>query len=178
MLTFITITKGQRVSRNGAKCLRITQDIGDKKIKEVISCKNNDCAIRIGVNAGSLEKDILEKYKEPCPEALVESAIRNIQIIEDEDFYNFKVSVKSSDIFLSIGAYKQLSSITNYPLHLGITESGSFVPGSIKSSIGMGILLLEGIGDTIRVSLSDDPIKEVKIGNEILKSLNLLKEVH
>ena len=164
-------------AENGAKCLRINPgNIGDKKkIKEVISAaKNNDCAIRIGVNAGSLEKDILEKYKEPCPEALVESAIRNIQIIEDEDFYNFKVSVKSSDIFLSIGAYKQLSRITNYPLHLGITESGSFVPGSIKSSIGMGILLLEGIGDTIRVSLSDDPIKEVKVGNEILKSLNLL----
>ena len=100
--------------------------------------------------------------------------MRNIKIIEDEDFYNFKVSVKSSDIFLSIGAYRQLSNLTNYPLHLGITESGSFVPGSIKSSIGMGLLLLEGIGDTIRVSLSDDPVKEVKIGNEILKSLNLL----
>ncbi len=162
---------------NGAKCLRINPgNIGDKKkIKEVIdAAKNNDCAIRVGVNAGSLEKDILEKYKEPCPEALVESAMRNIKIIEDEDFYNFKVSVKSSDIFLSIGAYRQLSNLTNYPLHLGITESGSFVPGSIKSSIGMGLLLLEGIGDTIRVSLSDDPVKEVKIGNEILKSLNLL----
>ena len=146
-----------------------------KKIKEIISAaKNNDCAIRIGVNAGSLEKDILEKYKEPCPEALVESALRNIKIIEEEDFFNFKVSVKSSDIFLSIAAYKQLSKITDYPLHLGITESGSFVPGSVKSSIGMGLLLLEGIGDTIRVSLSDDPVKEVKIGNEILKSLNLL----
>ena len=164
-------------AENGAKCLRINPgNIGDKKkIKEIISAaKNNDCAIRIGVNAGSLEKDILEKYKEPCPEALVESALRNIKIIEEEDFFNFKVSVKSSDIFLSIGAYKQLSKITDYPLHLGITESGSFVPGSVKSSIGMGLLLLEGIGDTIRVSLSDDPIKEVKIGNEILKSLNLL----
>ncbi len=164
-------------AENGAKCLRINPgNIGDKKkIKEIISAaKNNDCAIRIGVNAGSLEKDILEKYKEPCPEALVESAVRNIKIIEEEDFFNFKVSVKSSDIFLSIGAYKQLSKITDYPLHLGITESGSFVPGSVKSSIGMGLLLLEGIGDTIRVSLSDDPIKEVKIGNEILKSLNLL----
>ena len=153
-------------------------NIGDKKkIKDIISsAKNNDCAIRIGVNAGSLEKDILEKYKEPCPDALVESAIRNINIIEDEDFYNFKVSVKSSDIFLSIGAYRKLSSITDYPLHLGITESGSFIPGSVKSSIGMGLLLLEGIGDTIRVSLSDDPVKEVKIGNEILKSLNLLNK--
>jgi (E)-4-hydroxy-3-methylbut-2-enyl-diphosphate synthase len=161
---------------NGAKCLRINPgNIGDKKkIKEVISAaKSNDCAIRIGVNAGSLEKDILEKYKEPCPEALVESALRNIKIIEDEDFFNFKVSVKSSDVFLSIGAYKQLAKVTEYPLHLGITEAGSYLPGSIKSSIGIGNLLLEGIGDTIRVSLSDDPLKEVKIGNEILKSLNL-----
>ncbi len=163
-------------AENGAKCLRINPgNIGDKKkIKEIISAaKNNDCAIRIGVNAGSLEKDILEKYKEPCPEALVESALRNIKIIEDEDFFNFKVSVKSSDVFLSIGAYRQLSNAIEYPLHLGITEAGSFLPGSIKSSIGLGNLLLDGIGDTIRVSLSDDPVKEVKIGNEILKSLNL-----
>jgi len=161
---------------NGAKCLRINPgNIGEKKkIKEVISAaKNNDCAIRIGVNAGSLEKDILEKYREPCPEALVESALRNIKIIEDEDFYNFKVSVKSSDVFLSIGAYRQLSKVIEYPLHLGVTEAGSFLPGSIKSSIGLGNLLLDGIGDTIRVSLSDDPVKEVTIGNEILKSLNL-----
>jgi len=163
-------------AENGAKCLRINPgNIGDKKkIKEVISAaKNNDCAIRIGVNSGSLEKDILEKYKEPCPEALVESALRNIQIIEDEDFFNFKISVKSSDVFLSIGAYKQLSKVTNYPLHLGITEAGSYLPGSIKSSIGLGNLLIDGIGDTIRVSLSDDPVEEVKVGNEILKSLNL-----
>ena len=161
---------------NGAKCLRINPgNIGDKKkIKEVISAaKNNNCAIRIGVNAGSLEKDILEKYKEPCPEALVESALRNIKIIEDEDFFNFKVSVKSSDVFLTIKAYRQLSKVIDYPLHLGITEAGSYLPGSIKSSIGLGNLLLDGIGDTIRVSLSDDPVKEVKIGNEILKSLNL-----
>jgi len=161
---------------NGAKCLRINPgNIGEKKkIKEVISAaKNNDCALRIGVNAGSLEKDILEKYREPCPEALVESALRNIKIIEDEDFYNFKVSVKSSDVFLSIGAYRQLSKVTEYPLHLGVTEAGPFLPGSIKSSIGLGNLLLDGIGDTIRVSLSDDPVKEVTIGNEILKSLNL-----
>ena len=161
---------------SGAKCLRINPgNIGDKKkIKEVISAaKNNNCAIRIGVNAGSLEKDILEKYKEPCPEALVESALRNIKIIEDEDFFNFKVSVKSSDVFLTIKAYRQLSKVIDYPLHLGITEAGSYLPGSIKSSIGLGNLLLDGIGDTIRVSLSDDPVKEVKIGNEILKSLNL-----
>ncbi len=161
---------------NGASCLRINPgNIGNEnKIKEVINAaKNNNCSIRIGVNAGSLERDILEKYKEPCPEALVESALRNIGIIENEDFYNLKVSVKSSDVFLSIAAYKQLSLKTNYPLHLGITEAGSFLPGSIKSSIGFGSLLLDGIGDTIRVSLSDDPVEEVKVGNEILKSLNL-----
>ena len=161
---------------NGAKCLRINPgNIGSKKkIQEVVkAAKNNNCALRIGVNAGSLEKDILEKYKEPCPEALVESALRNIKLIEDEDFFNFKISVKSSDVFLSIGAYKKLSEVTDYPLHLGITEAGGFVPGSIKSSIGVGFLLMEGIGDTIRISLSDDPINEVKIGNEILKSLFL-----
>ena len=161
---------------NGAHCLRINPgNIGDKKrIAEVISAaKNNNCSIRIGVNAGSLEKDILEKYKEPCPEALVESALRNIRIIEDLDFSNFKISVKSSDVFLSISAYKLLSDKTDYPLHLGITEAGSYLPGSIKTSIGFGSLLLDGIGDTIRVSLSDDPIEEIKVGNEILKSLNL-----
>ncbi len=163
-------------AENGAKCLRINPgNIGDRsKIHEVLSAaKNNDCSIRIGVNAGSLEKDILEKFKEPCPEALVESALRNIKILEDQDFFNFKVSVKSSDVFLSIAAYRQLSKVCNYPLHLGITEAGSFVTGSIKSSIGLGSLLMDGIGDTIRISLSDDPIKEIKIGNEILKSLNL-----
>ena len=161
---------------NGAKCLRINPgNIGDKKkIQEVVNAaKANSCAIRIGVNAGSLEKDILEKYKEPCPEALVESALRNISLIEEQDFFNFKISVKSSDVFLSIAAYRELSKKTSYPLHLGITESGSFIPGSIKSSIGIGTLLMEGIGDTIRISLSDDPVQEVKIGNEILKSLNL-----
>ena len=161
---------------NGAKCLRINPgNIGSKdKLKEVIkSAKYNDCSIRIGVNAGSLEEDILKKYKEPCPEALVESALRNIKLIEENNFNQIKVSVKSSDVFLSVAAYRQLSKKTDYPLHLGITESGSFIPGSVKSSIGLGVLLLEGIGDTIRVSLSDDPIKEIKIGNEILKSLNL-----
>ena len=163
-------------AENGASCLRINPgNIGSKdKIKEVIkAAKNNDCSIRVGVNAGSLEKDILEKYKEPCPEALVQSALRNIKILEDEDFFNLKVSVKSSDVFLSIKAYKELSKVTDYPLHLGITEAGGFLPGSIKSSIGLGSLLLDGIGDTIRISLSDNPVKEVKIGNEILKSLNL-----
>ena len=163
-------------AENGASCLRINPgNIGDeKKIHDVLqAAKNNGCSIRIGVNAGSLEKDILEKFKEPCPEALVESALRNIKILEDKDFFNFKISVKSSDVFLSIGAYRQLSNVCNYPLHLGITEAGSFIPGSIKSSIGIGSLLLDGIGDTIRISLSDDPVKEIKIGNEILKSLNL-----
>lgn len=163
-------------AENGAKCLRINPgNIGDKKkIHDVLSAaKNNDCSIRIGVNAGSLEKDILEKYKEPCPEALVESALRNIKVLEDQNFFNFKVSVKSSDVFLSIAAYRQLSKVMDYPLHLGITEAGSFVSGSVKSSIGLGTLLLDGIGDTIRISLSDDPVKEIKIGNEILKSLGL-----
>jgi (E)-4-hydroxy-3-methylbut-2-enyl-diphosphate synthase len=163
-------------AENGAKCLRINPgNIGDKnKSHDVLSAaKNKDCTIRIGVNAGSLEKDILEKYKEPCPEALVESALRNIKILEDQDFFNFKISVKSSDVFLSISAYRQLSKVSDYPLHIGITEAGSFVSGSIKSSIGLGALLMDGIGDTLRISLSDDPVKEVKIGNEILKSLNL-----
>ena len=163
-------------AENGASCLRINPgNIGDKnKIHEVLkAAKDNQCSIRVGVNAGSLEKDILETYKEPCPEALVESALRNIKILEDQDFFNFKVSVKSSDVFLSIHAYRQLSKVIDYPLHLGITEAGSFVSGSIKSSIGIGSLLMDGIGDTIRISLSDDPVKEIKIGNEILKSLNL-----
>ena len=163
-------------AENGASCLRINPgNIGNiSKIKEVIkAAQDNNCSIRIGVNAGSLEKDILEKFKEPCPEALVESALRNIRILEDENFENLKISVKSSDVFLSIEAYRQLSKKINYPLHLGITEAGGFVSGSIKSSIGLGALLLDGIGDTIRISLSDDPVREVQIGNEILKSLNL-----
>ena len=163
-------------AENGASCLRINPgNIGSiNKIKEIVKAAgDNNCSIRVGVNAGSLEKDILEKFKEPCPEALVESALRNIRILENENFDNLKISVKSSDVFLSIEAYRQLSKVSDYPLHVGITEAGGFVPGSVKSSIGLGTLLLEGIGDTIRVSLSDDPVKEVQIGNEILKSLNL-----
>ena len=163
-------------AENGANCLRINPgNIGDKKkIYEVLkAAKNNNCSIRIGVNAGSLEKDILEKFKEPCPEALVESALRNIKILEDQDFFNFKISVKSSDVFLSVNAYKQLSEACDYPLHLGITEAGSFIPGSIKSSVGLGMLLMQGIGDTIRVSLSADPIEEVKAGYEILNALGI-----
>ena len=160
----------------GAQCLRINPgNIGSKeRVREILTAaKDNNCSIRIGVNAGSLGKELLEKYKEPCPEALVESAINNIKLLEDEDFFNFKISVKSSDVFLSIKAYRSLSSLCDYPLHLGITEAGSLTSGSIKSSIGIGMLLMEGIGDTIRVSLSADPVEEVKIGFEILKSLNL-----
>jgi (E)-4-hydroxy-3-methylbut-2-enyl-diphosphate synthase len=161
---------------SGAQCLRFNPgNIGSKeKVKEVLkAAKDNNCSIRIGVNAGSLEKKLLEKYKEPCPEALVESAQNNIKILEDENFFNFKISVKSSDVFLATKAYRSLSSVCDYPLHLGITEAGGLMPGSVKSAIGIGMLLNEGIGDTIRVSLSADPIEEVKIGYEILKSLNL-----
>ena len=160
----------------GASCLRINPgNIGDKqRILEVIkAAKTNNCSIRIGVNAGSLEKNLLEKYKEPCPQALVESAQNNIKLLEDNDFFNFKISVKSSDIFLTVKAYKKLSQICNYPLHLGVTEAGSLFTGSIKSSIGIGQLLMDGIGDTIRVSLSSDPVDEVKAGFEILKSLGI-----
>ena len=161
---------------SGAHCLRINPgNIGSKeKVREVLkAAKDNNCSIRIGVNAGSLGRALLEKYKEPCPEALVESAINNIKLLEDEDFFNFKISVKSSDVFLTTKAYKILSSACDYPLHLGITEAGSLTSGSVKSSIGMGNLLMNGIGDTIRVSLSADPVEEVKIGYEILKSLNI-----
>ena len=161
---------------SGAHCLRINPgNIGSKeRVREILrAAKDNNCSIRIGVNAGSLNRTLLEKYKEPCPEALVESAVNNIKLLEDEDFFNFKISVKSSDVFLATKAYRILSTVCDYPLHLGITEAGSLTPGSVKSSIGMGILLMEGIGDTIRVSLSADPIEEVKIGYEILKSLNL-----
>ena len=161
---------------SGAHCLRINPgNIGSKeKVREVLkAAKDYGCSIRVGINAGSLEKSLLEKYKEPCPEALVESAMNNIKLLEDENFFNFKISVKSSDVFLTTKAYRSLSSISNYPLHLGITEAGGLTAGSIKSSLGIGMLLMEGIGDTIRVSLSANPIEEVKVGYEILKSLNL-----
>ena len=160
----------------GASCLRINPgNIGSKeRILEVVkAAKDNNCSIRIGVNAGSLDKSLLEKYKEPCPEALVESAQYNIKLLEDNNFFDFKISVKSSDIFLTVKAYKQLSEICDYPLHLGITEAGGLLTGSIKSSIGIGQLLMNGIGDTIRVSLSSDPVDEVKAGFEILKSLGI-----
>ena len=160
----------------GASCLRINPgNIGSKdRVLEIIkAAKGNNCAIRIGVNAGSLDKNLLEKYKEPCPEALVESAEYNIKLLEDNDFFNFKISVKSSDIFLTVKAYKQLSEKCDYPLHLGVTEAGGLFTGSIKSSIGIGQLLMQGIGDTIRVSLSSDPVDEIKAGYEILKSLGI-----
>ena len=163
-------------ANNGASCLRINPgNIGSKeRVKEVIkAAKDNNCSIRVGVNAGSLDRKILEKYSEPNPEALVESAKENIKILEDNDFYNFKISVKSSDIFMAIKAYELLANECDYPLHLGITEAGGKRTGSIKSSIGMGNLLLNGIGDTIRVSLSDEPEEEVKVGFEILKSLGI-----
>ncbi len=168
--------RGIEAANNGASCIRINPgNIGSiDRIKEVIkAAKDNNCSIRVGVNAGSLEKQILEKFSEPNPEALVESAKLNIKILEDNDFTNFKISVKSSDIFMSIKAYEQLADICDYPLHLGITEAGGKRTGSIKSSIGIGNLLLRGIGDTIRISLSDEPEEEVRVGFEILKSLGL-----
>ena len=163
-------------AKSGASCLRINPgNIGSKdRIKEVIkAAKDYDCAIRVGVNAGSLEKNILEKYKEPCPEALVESANYNIKFLEDNNFFNFKISVKSSDVFLAIKAYEILSDSCDYPLHVGITEAGGVFTGSIKSSIGIGGLLMKGIGDTIRVSLSADPVEEVRAGFEILGALGI-----
>jgi len=163
-------------AKMGASCLRINPgNIGanDRVLEVIKAAKDNNCSIRIGVNAGSLDKNILEKYKEPCPEALVESAQQNIKLLEDNDFFNFKISVKSSDIFLTVKAYKKLAEICDYPLHLGVTEAGGLFTGSIKSSIGIGQLLMEGIGDTIRVSLSSDPVDEVKAGYEILKSLGI-----
>ena len=163
-------------AKMGASCLRINPgNIGsNERILEVVkAAKDNNCSIRIGVNAGSLDRNILEKYKEPCPEALVESAMHNIKLLEDNNFFNFKISVKSSDIFLTVKAYRSLSKVCNYPLHLGVTEAGGLLTGSIKSSIGIGQLLMEGIGDTIRVSLSSDPVDEIKAGFEILKSLGI-----
>ena len=160
----------------GASCLRINPgNIGNSdRVKEVIkAAKDNNCSIRIGVNAGSLEKDLLEKYREPCPEALLESGMRNISLLEDNDFFEFKISVKASDIFLGVAAYKGISKITDAPLHIGITEAGSKFSGTVKSAIGLGSLLWSGIGDTIRVSLSADPVEEVKVGYDILKSLGL-----
>ncbi|MEM9228809.1 MAG: flavodoxin-dependent (E)-4-hydroxy-3-methylbut-2-enyl-diphosphate synthase [Pseudomonadota bacterium] len=168
--------RGIEAALAGAACLRINPgNIGsDVRVREVIkAAKDNGCSIRIGVNAGSLEKDLLEKYGEPCPEAMIESGLRHINILQDNDFHEFKISVKASDVFLAAAAYQGLADATDAPIHLGITEAGGLVSGTIKSAIGLGNLLWMGIGDTIRVSLSANPVEEVKVGFEILKSLGL-----
>lgn len=168
--------RGIEAAANGASCLRINPgNIGGKdRVREVVkAARDNNCAIRIGVNAGSLEKHLLEKYGEPCPEALVESALEHAKYLEDEDFFEFKISVKASDVFMAVAAYQGLADACDYPLHLGITEAGGLRSGTVKSSIGMGMLLWAGIGDTIRVSLSADPVEEIKVGFDMLKSLNL-----
>ena len=168
--------RGIEAAEAGAACLRINPgNIGSSaRVREVIdAAKSNGCAIRIGVNAGSLEKDLLEKYGEPCPEALVESALDHIKILQDHDFHEFKVAVKASDVFLAVAAYTQLADAVDCPLHLGITEAGGLIGGTVKSSIGMGNLLWAGIGDTIRVSLSAEPEEEVRVGYEMLKALGL-----
>lgn len=160
----------------GAACLRINPgNIGSAdRVREVVkAAKDHGCSMRIGVNGGSLERHLLEKYAEPCPEAMVESALEHARILEDNDFHEFKISVKASDVFMTSAAYMALSEACDYPLHLGVTEAGGAVSGAVKSAIGMGNLLWAGIGDTIRISLSADPVEEVKIGFEILKSLNL-----
>jgi (E)-4-hydroxy-3-methylbut-2-enyl-diphosphate synthase len=160
----------------GAACLRINPgNIGDEtRVREVIkAARDHQCSIRIGVNAGSLERDLLEKYGEPCPEAMVESGLDHIKILQDNDFHEFKISCKASDVFLAAAAYQQLADATDAPIHLGITEAGGLMSGTIKSAIGLGNLLWMGIGDTIRVSLSADPVEEIKVGYEILKSLGL-----
>ncbi|GAB4150696.1 MAG: flavodoxin-dependent (E)-4-hydroxy-3-methylbut-2-enyl-diphosphate synthase [Sphingomonadales bacterium] len=160
----------------GAACLRINPgNIGSaERVREVVrAAKDNGCAMRIGVNAGSLERHLLEKYGEPCPEAMVESALEHARILEDNDFREFKISVKASDVFLAVAAYHGLADACDYPLHLGITEAGGLTGGTVKSAIGIGNLLWAGIGDTIRVSLSADPVEEIKVGFEILKSLGL-----
>ncbi len=160
----------------GAACLRINPgNIGDaKRVREVVqAAKDHGCAIRIGVNAGSLERHLLEKYAEPCPEAMVESALDHIRLLQDNDFHEFKISAKASDVFLAAAAYQALAEATDAPIHLGITEAGALMAGTVKSAIGLGNLLWMGIGDTIRVSLSADPVEEVRVGYEILKALGL-----
>ncbi len=168
--------RGIEAAEAGAACLRINPgNIGDEaRVKEVIkAARDNNCSIRIGVNAGSLEKHLLDKYAEPCPDAMVESGMDHIKLLQDNDFHEFKISCKASDVFMAAAAYQQLADLTDAPIHLGITEAGGLTSGTIKSAIGMGNLLWMGIGDTIRVSLSADPVEEVKVGFEILKSLGL-----
>jgi (E)-4-hydroxy-3-methylbut-2-enyl-diphosphate synthase len=168
--------RGIEAAQAGAACLRINPgNIGSMdRVREVVqAAKDHGCAIRIGVNAGSLERHLLEKYGEPCPEAMVESALEHARILEDLDFHEYKISVKASDVFLTVAAYQALAEATDAPLHLGVTEAGGLRTGGIKSSIGLGSLLWAGIGDTIRVSLSADPVEEIKVGYDILKSLGL-----
>jgi len=163
-------------AKAGAACLRINPgNIGSReRVREVVkAARDHGCSMRIGVNAGSLERDLMEKYGEPCPEAMVESALHHARILEDEDFHEFKISVKASDVFLAVAAYQQLAEVCDHPLHIGITEAGGLRAGTIKSAIGLGSLLWAGIGDTLRVSLSADPLEEVKAGFEILKALGL-----
>ncbi|UWR09821.1 flavodoxin-dependent (E)-4-hydroxy-3-methylbut-2-enyl-diphosphate synthase [Sulfitobacter mediterraneus] len=168
--------RGIEAAEAGAACLRINPgNIGDEtRVKEVIkAARDHNCSIRIGVNAGSLEKHLLDKYGEPCPDAMVESGLDHIKILQDNDFHEFKISCKASDVFMAAAAYQKLAEATDAPIHLGITEAGGLMSGTIKSAIGLGNLLWMGIGDTIRVSLSADPVEEVKVGYEILKSLGL-----
>src|SRR5277367_4059707 len=168
--------RGIEAAEAGAACLRINPgNIGSPdRVRDVIqAARDHGCSMRIGVNAGSLERDLLEKYGEPCPDAMVESALRHARILQDHDFHEFKISVKASDIFMTVAAYQQLADVIDCPLHLGITEAGALRSGTIKSSIGMGNLLWAGIGDTIRVSLAADPVEEIKVGFDLLKSLGL-----
>jgi (E)-4-hydroxy-3-methylbut-2-enyl-diphosphate synthase len=160
----------------GAACLRLNPgNIGSReRVREVVkAARDNNCSMRIGVNGGSLEKELLEKYGEPCPEALIESALNSVRLLEDEDFHEFKISVKASDVFLAVAAYQGLAEACDYPLHIGITEAGGLRSGTVKSSVGLGMLLWSGIGDTLRVSLSADPVEEVKVGFDLLKTLGL-----
>jgi (E)-4-hydroxy-3-methylbut-2-enyl-diphosphate synthase len=168
--------RGIEAAEAGAACLRINPgNIGNAdRVREVIkAAKDHNCSMRIGVNAGSLERELLERYGEPCPEAMVESALNHARILEDNDFFEFKISCKASDVFLAVAAYQGLAEACDYPLHVGVTEAGGLRSGTVKSSIGMGMLLWSGIGDTIRVSLSADPVEEVRVGFDMLKALNL-----
>ncbi len=168
--------RGIEAAEAGAACLRINPgNIGsEERVREVIkAAKDNNCSMRIGVNAGSLEKHLLDKYAEPCPDAMIESGLDHIKILEDNDFHEFKISCKASDVFMAVAAYQGLADATDKPIHLGITEAGGLKSGTVKSAIGLGNLLWMGIGDTLRVSLSADPVEEVKAGFEILKSLGL-----
>jgi (E)-4-hydroxy-3-methylbut-2-enyl-diphosphate synthase len=168
--------RGIEAAKAGAACLRINPgNIGNAaRVREMVqAARDHGCSMRIGVNAGSLERELLEKYGEPCPEAMVESALNHARILEDHDFREFKISVKASDVFLAVAAYQQLAEACDYPLHIGVTEAGGLRTGTVKSSVGLGMLLWSGIGDTVRVSLSADPVEEVKVGFDLLKSLNL-----